>query len=135
ALPMVQHLVMMALIVAIPFILVMSAYSFKVAGLVTFSYFGLSTITIWFEISRWMSNNLVHMVYSSDAAKLGWIAGIGSTYDVGVLGLVQVAMQLLFPLIWISLLGWSGWQVGTGLGSLMSSGSKDVGSAGEKGPI
>lgn len=133
ALPMVQHLLLMAIVIAIPFVLVISCYSFKVAGLITFSYFGIATMSFWFQLSRWLSNNLTELVYNSQAAQLSFVAGLTSRYDQTVLGLVQVAMQLIFPIFWLAMLGWAGAITGSGIGAALQGGTREAGDAGKKG--
>lgn len=63
AMPMMQYLVMMAIVIAMPLVIVFSGYSFKVIGTLTFAYFGATTLTFWFQLSHWLQNNLVDMVF------------------------------------------------------------------------
>lgn len=133
AMPMVQYLVLMAIVIAMPFVIVFSRYSFKAAGLVTFTYFGTVSLTFWFELSHWLQNHLVDLVYNSQAAKLSAMAGLSSAYDQGVMGLVQAAMLFFFPPLWMAMLGWAGYSIGSGISNAVKTGSGDAAGAGKKG--
>ncbi len=133
AMPMVQYLLMMALVIALPFLLVFSGYSFKLAGVVTFSYFGLTSLTFWFQLARWLENHLIGMLYSSQTAQLGFVAGLTSSYDANILRIVQVSMLLIFPTFWMAMLGWAGARVGSDLGGALRGGSSDAAEAGKQG--
>lgn len=131
--PMVQYLMMMAVVIAMPFVLVFSGYSFKVTGIVTFSYFGLTSLTFWFQLTTWLQNHLIDMVYNSQAGKLDMLAGLTSTYDQNILEIVQVSMMLVFPTFWMAMLGWTGAAVGSGIGDALKGGSGETKNAGKQG--
>lgn len=133
AMPMVQYLLMMALVIALPFLLVFSGYSFKLAGIVTFSYFGLTSLTFWFQLAHWLENHLVGMLYSSQTSQLSFVAGLTSSYDANILRIVQVSMLLIFPTFWMAMLGWAGAVVGSGLGGAIKGGTGDSAAAGKRG--
>ncbi|GAB3683771.1 conjugal transfer protein TraG N-terminal domain-containing protein [Salinisphaera sp. T31B1] len=133
AMPMVQYLLMMAMVIAMPVLIVISGYSFKVAGILTFSYFGLASLTFWFGLSRWLSNNLVAMLYQSNAAKLGFMAGLTNAYDISILTLVQASMVVVLPTAWLAMLGWAGAGAGSALGGAMKQGGNETGNAGKQG--
>ncbi|MDA3922328.1 MAG: conjugal transfer protein TraG N-terminal domain-containing protein [Salinisphaera sp.] len=133
ALPMVQYLVLMALVMAMPFLIVISGYSFKVIGLLSFAYFGLVTMTFWFTLARWLQNHLVGMIYHSTATQLVWMSGISNAYDQGVMGLVQAALLIVLPTLWLAMLGWAGFSVGGGLGKAIGGGVGEAQAAGKRG--
>ncbi|WP_111748579.1 conjugal transfer protein TraG N-terminal domain-containing protein [Salinisphaera orenii] len=133
ALPMVQYMTLMAIVIAMPFIIVFSGYSFRAVGLISATYFGIVTITFWIALARWLQNNLISILYDSQAAQLGFLGGLSNAYDQGILGLVQVAMLVIFPTFWLSMLGWAGWTVGSGINNAMQGGSGEASNAGKKG--
>lgn len=133
ALPMVQYLVMMAMVIAMPFVVVFSGYSFKAVGTLTFAYFGAVSLTFWFQLAHWLQDHLIDMVYHSDAIKLQAMAGLGAAYDQGIMGLVQATMLFFFPPLWMAMLGWAGYNVGSGVSSAVGKGSDESGKAGKKG--
>ncbi|WP_111748804.1 conjugal transfer protein TraG N-terminal domain-containing protein [Salinisphaera orenii] len=133
AMPMVQYLTLMAIVIAMPFVIVFSGYSFRAVGLMSATYFGIVTITFWISLARWLENHLIEILYNSDAAQLGFMAGLSSAYDTGILGLVQVAMLVIFPSFWLSMLGWAGWTVGGGINDAVKGGSGEAKGAGKQG--
>ncbi|NNC23356.1 hypothetical protein HKX42_05855 [Salinisphaera sp. USBA-960] len=133
ALPKVQYLVLMAIVMAMPLVIVFSGYSFEVVGLLTFAYFGVISLDFWFQLSHWLQNHLTDLVYDSEAAKMGYVAGLGSVYDQGVLGLVKATLMFVFPPLWMGMLSWAGYSVGTGISTSLTKGGDGASSAGKEG--
>ena len=133
ALPMVQYILIMAVVICLPFVMVISGYSFKVAGTATFGLFGLWFLTFWWELARWMNSNLVDLIYTSEAAKMSWLAAGNNAYDILVLNFVEWSTFLILPSIWVGVLGWTGMQIGNAVGGTLKDGSKGAQSAGDQG--
>ena len=66
ALPMVQALLQMALVICIPLITLCSAWDVKVVMTLTFVQFALFFLTFWWELARWLDSWLLDVLYSSD---------------------------------------------------------------------
>ncbi|EPC00624.1 hypothetical protein L861_06700 [Litchfieldella anticariensis FP35 = DSM 16096] len=133
ALPMVQSILVMAVIVCLPFVMVISSYSFKAAGVATFGLFAIWFLTFWWEVARWLNSNLVDLLYHSDAAKMSFLAAVNNTYDKMVLQFVEGMTFLILPGIWITVLGWAGMKVGDSLGRSIGESSRPAQGAGEQG--
>lgn len=133
ALPMVQYILIMAVVICLPFVMTISGYSIKVAGTATFGLFALSFLTFWWELARWLNSNLIDLLYNSEAAKLSYIAAAQNGYDKLVLLFVEWATFLILPSIWIAVLGWTGMKVGDGVGQALTKGTNDSKGAGDKG--
>jgi hypothetical protein len=133
ALPMVQGILVMAIIICLPFVMVISSYSFKVAGMATFGLFAMWFLTFWWELARWINSNLVDLLYNSDAAKLGWLSAANNLYDRMVLQFVEGTMFLVLPTLWVGVLSWAGMRVGSAVGNGLRQGSGDAQSAGKSG--
>ena len=133
ALPMVQGILVMAIIICLPFVMVISSYSFKVAGMATFGLFAMWFLTFWWELARWINANLVDLLYRSDAAKLSWLSAANNLYDRMVLQFVEGMMFLVLPTLWVAVLGWSGMKVGDSLGRSVTQSTSPSQSAGQKG--
>ncbi|MCO7214030.1 MULTISPECIES: conjugal transfer protein TraG N-terminal domain-containing protein [unclassified Halomonas] len=133
ALPMVQGILVMAIIICLPFVMVISSYSFKVAGMATFGLFAMWFLTFWWELARWINSNLVDLLYRSDAAKLSWLSAANNLYDRMVLQFVEGMMFLALPTLWVGVLSWAGMRVGSAVGSGLRQGSGDAQSAGKSG--
>ncbi|MGJ8518380.1 conjugal transfer protein TraG N-terminal domain-containing protein [Carnimonas bestiolae] len=133
SLPMVQYILIMAIVICLPFVVVVSGYSFRVVGTATFGLFGLWYLTFWWEMARWLNNNLVELLYGSEGASISWLSMGTSAYDQGVLLFVQWATYLLFPGIWMGTLAWAGHSVGNQLAGAINNGGKGAQRAGDKG--
>lgn len=132
ALPMAQKLILMTMVMVLPFLIVISGYSAQVVGVITFSYFGVTFLTFWFQLSRWLSNHLIEIVFQSPAGTLQSAAGLSGSYDQAVLGIVQVFMLFVFPALWLAMLGWAGAGIGKGVGDALQGGIGGAVKAGQK---
>jgi hypothetical protein len=135
ALPMVQAALVMAVIICLPLIMVMSGYSMKVAGTATFGLFALWFLTFWWELARWLSNNLITMLYDgggSSGGPLDALSGAVNLYDKSLLVLVERAMFLVLPMVWMAVMAWAGSNVGRGVDSMLTGGTKGAQAAGDK---
>ncbi|EGH35155.1 hypothetical protein PSYJA_41647, partial [Pseudomonas syringae pv. japonica str. M301072] len=54
AAPMVMAFLKMALIICIPFVLVIGMFDLKVVMTITFAAFALIFVDFWFQLARWM---------------------------------------------------------------------------------
>lgn len=133
ALPMVQSALVMTLIICLPFVIVISGYSYKAVGLGTFGLFAVWFLTFWWELARWLDSKLVDLIYSSDAAKMSWLSAANSLYDRMVLQFVEGAMYLILPSVWIAALGWAGLKAGGAISNAMGDGGSGAQGAGRKG--
>ncbi|RCV86919.1 conjugal transfer protein TraG [Billgrantia montanilacus] len=133
ALPMVQAILVMALVICLPFVMVISGYSYRAVGMATFGLFGTWFLTFWWELARWIDSKLIDLIYNSDAAKMSWMAAANNAYDKLVLQFVEGMMFLVLPAIWLGVLGWAGMRVGEAVGSSVKGGAGDAQGAGKKG--
>lgn len=133
SLPMVQAILIMAVVICLPFILVISGYSYKAVGMATFGLFAIWFLTFWWELARWIDSKVVELLYSSDAAKISWLAAVNNAYDWIVLQFVQAMMFLVLPALWMGVLGWAGLRVGQAVNGGIQNGTRGSQSAGEKG--
>ncbi len=131
ALPMVQWLTLMAMIMALPFILGFSGYSWKVTGLFTFIMFGTVFMTFWWQLATWLDNNLTEILYGADME--GWLAGLGNSKEKSIRWFVSFSMYLVLPALWMGMLGWAGYQGGGAINKAVQGGQGEAKSAGGKG--
>lgn len=133
ALPMIQSALVMAIIICLPFVIVISGYSYKAVGMATFGLFGLWFLSFWWELARWVDSNLVDLLYHSDAAKMSWLSAANNLYDRIVLQFVEGAMFLVLPSIWIAALSWAGLKAGNAISSSVGDGGSGAQGAGKSG--
>lgn len=133
ALPMVQFLMVMAIIIALPFVSLLSSYSVTVVGTATIGLFAIWFLTFWWQLARWLSSNLVDLLYSSEATKLHFLAGAENAYDIMVLQFVEGAAFFFFPAVWVMALAWAGFRGGSTISQATNTGTNDAKGAGNKG--
>ncbi|EHC5910912.1 conjugal transfer protein TraG, partial [Salmonella enterica subsp. enterica serovar Eastbourne] len=128
ALPIVQALLEMLVIVSIPVLLMFSAYEPKTIVTITFAQFALIFISFWWEVAGWLDDTLLKIAYDSitDFTK--------SVNDGWIMNIVLGTMYIAFPLGWFTMMGWTGVKIG----NLVSNGIDKAGSmseqAGAEGP-
>jgi hypothetical protein len=133
ALPMVQFLMIMAIVISLPFVSLLSSYSVSVVGTATIGLFSVWFLTFWWQLARWLSANLVDLLYNSEATKLSFLAGITNAYDTMVLQFVEGAAFFFLPAVWMMALTWAGMKGGAAISNAASNGSSDAKGAGKKG--
>lgn len=112
ALPMVQAILEMALIICIPLVTVFSAYSVKTVLTLTFAQFGLFFLTFWWELARWLDGWMLTLLYNSDTHSAWNLAGLQNTQDDLIMQFVTGSMFLVLPAFWMGSLTWAGIQLG-----------------------
>lgn len=105
ALPMVQALLQMALVICIPLITLCSAWDVKVVMTLTFVQFALYFLTFWWELTRWLDSWLLGVLYSSDTHSSWNLAGLHNSQDDVIINLVMGSMFLVLPTFWL----WGGY--------------------------
>lgn len=133
ALPMVQSILIMCIIICLPFVLLLSGYSMKVAGVATFGLFAIWFLKFWWELARWLNSHMVDLIYRSEAAKLSFLAGVNNMYDRGVMMFVEWSMFLIFPMLWVGVLSWAGLTVGSSVQNSFKNSTGSAQNAGTKG--
>lgn len=132
ALPMVQSILLMALIICIPLVTVFSAYSVKTVLTLTFAQFGLIFLTFWWELARWLDGWMLSLLYDGDTHSSWNLAGLQNTQDDLIMQFVMGAMFIVLPAFWMGALGWAGIHLGGVIESATHSGTKDASNAGRK---
>ncbi|HGB3473273.1 TPA: conjugal transfer protein TraG N-terminal domain-containing protein [Salmonella enterica subsp. diarizonae serovar 61:l,v:z35] len=136
SLPMVQAILLMALVISIPLVTVFSAYNLQVVMTLTFAQFALFFLTFWWELARWLDGTLIDMLYSSDTHSAWNLVGLQNTQDDILLSFVTGGMFLVLPAFWMGALGWAGIRLGGVIEHATLGGTQKVeqagGSAGNK---
>jgi len=117
ALPMVQALLLMALVVCFPIVILFSAYSIKTIITLSFVQFALCFLTFWWELARWLDSWLIGVLYNSSSHSRWNFAGLQNTQDDLIINLVMGTMFIVLPAFWLGSLVWAG----VAIGSLLSS--------------
>jgi len=112
ALPTVQALLLMALVICIPLVTVFSAYNIKAVLTLTFAFFGLTFLTFWWDLARWLDGWYLTLLYDSDTHSSWNMMGLQNTQDDLIMEFVMGSLFLLLPGFWIGALSWAGLKLG-----------------------
>ncbi|EBV7252004.1 conjugal transfer protein TraG [Salmonella enterica subsp. enterica serovar Pomona] len=140
ALPIVQALLEMMVIIVIPVLLVFSAYEPKTIVTITFAMFALFFIPFWWEIAGWLDDQLLTLLYGTrdgqgSGSSVPFADFVGSVNDGWIMNLVLGVMYILFPLSWFGMMGWTGVRLGDFATQMVNKGAKlpqDAGTSGVK---
>lgn len=69
ALPMIQALLEMMIIIVIPVLMMFSAYEPKTVVTISFALFALIFITFWWELAGWLDDRMITILYDSMSAQ------------------------------------------------------------------
>jgi len=138
ALPMIQALLEMMVIIVIPVLMMFSAYEPKTVVTISFALFALAFITFWWELAGWLDDRLITILYDSMAEQgiinnsVPFAGFFSSTADGWIMNLVLGMMYVVFPMFWLTMLSWIGIKVGD-MARAISDGGKMPQAAGESG--
>ncbi|EIG7192678.1 conjugal transfer protein TraG N-terminal domain-containing protein [Salmonella enterica] len=138
ALPIVQALLEMMVIIAIPVLLMFSAYDPKTIVTITFALFALMFIPFWWEVAGWLDDQLLTIMYgarndSGLSSSVPFADFVGSVNDGWIMNLVLGVMYILFPLSWFGMLSWTGVRLGDFATQMVNNGAKLPQTAGNEG--
>ncbi|AHM72154.1 conjugal transfer protein TraG [Yersinia hibernica] len=138
ALPMIQALLEMMIIIVIPVLMMFSAYEPKTVVTISFALFALMFITFWWELAGWLDDRMITILYDSMSAQgisnssVPFAEFVSSTADGWIMNLVLGMMYIVFPMFWVGMLGWIGFKAGE-LAQAMSKGGSMPQDAGQQG--
>ncbi|OOS00883.1 conjugal transfer protein TraG [Haemophilus paracuniculus] len=123
SLPMVQGIMLMAIMICMPVIAVIGSYDVKTIITMTLVQFGIFFLSFWWELARWLDNWMIITIYSSDAHPLFNAFGIMNDSDDGILSVVINIMYILLPMLFLGALSWAGVNAGAALSNIISNSS------------
>lgn len=138
ALPMIQALLEMMIIVVIPLLMMFSAYEPKIVVTISFALFALTFITFWWELAGWLDDRLITILYDNMAeqgiinSSVPFAGFFSSTADGWMMSLVLGMMYVIFPMFWLTMLSWIGVRIGD-IARGITDGGKMPQAAGESG--
>lgn len=135
ALPMIQALLQMMIIIVIPVLMMFSAYEPKTVVTISFA---LQFITFWWALAGWLDDRLITILYNNMAdqgltSSVPFANFMSSTNDGWIMNLVLGMMYLVFPAFLLGMLSWAGVRIGGIIDSAMSAASKMPQQAGSDG--
>ncbi|WP_161943985.1 conjugal transfer protein TraG N-terminal domain-containing protein, partial [Pseudomonas syringae group genomosp. 3] len=138
AAPMVMAFLKMALIICMPFVLVLGTFDLKVVMTVTFAEFALIFVDFWFQLARWVDSTILDALYGnglgSDVPHSNFDPVFGASNGQGdlLLDFVMGTMFIVLPGFWITSLSWAGLRLGNIMQGL-ADGTAEAKKAGARG--
>jgi len=131
-----QPLILMGVYMFLPLIVVFSRYSLKVMFLGGLTIFTIKFWSVMWFIARWLDDHLIEAMYpGADGSVLieAVMTGLTGSIKRTTLNTLLLAMYAGFPLIWSSLMGWIGLNIGRGIENLQAGAVESAASAGKTG--
>ncbi|ANU39365.1 conjugal transfer protein TraG N-terminal domain-containing protein [Vibrio scophthalmi] len=110
AMPMLQAVLMSAVIIASPIVLTISAYNITTLMSLSLVYSGLMFLTFWWELCRSLDSKLIEGIYKLNE-NLNPLTGAINYMDDSILKLVMIILYVMMPAVWFALLGFAGYKV------------------------
>lgn len=135
ALPMIQSLLMMAVIILMPIIIILSGYSLRTVVTLIFVQFALVTTSFWWELARWLDSYFITILYNSPGHGANSIVNwnfLQNDRDDVIMSFVLGMMFLILPGIWITSMSWAGFNLGS-IANNFAKGSQHVQRSGSNG--
>lgn len=125
----VQAVLLLAVYALLPFVLVISQYSFSTLLLASGGVFALKFMGFIWALAYWLDTRLIDSMRSA-----GMITGV-AFFDVrkDVIDFVTGASYLVLPVVWLTILTWAGMKIGGELAQSANSLGKNAGGAGARG--
>ena len=115
ALPMFQALLLSALIIAIPMVLPLAMYNWRVVMTISIAYFGVEYFTFWWEWCRSLESKLLTAMYSGHDFNfldpISYSAGAMNVLDSEIMRVVLLILYIVVPTLWLSIISFAGYQV------------------------
>ena len=127
---MFQALILMTMIIVLPFLLIFSQYRLSTLMTLSIIYFGLHLMSFLWAIAFWMDNHL--MALMTEGGRYGIFEPIANPVQSGIILWMGRFLYLIFPMMFLTGLGWAGIHAGAVATQLNTFGGK-VGSPGATG--
>ena len=125
-----QALILMVMIIALPFLMIFSQYRLSTLMTLSIIYFGLHFMSFLWGVAFWMDNHF--MALMTEGSRYGIFEPVANPVQSGIILWVGRFLYLIFPMMFISGLGWAGITVG-GMTSQMTNFSGKISQPGVAG--
>jgi hypothetical protein len=127
---MFQALILMIMVIVLPFLLIFSQYRLSTLMTLSIIYFGLHFLSFLWGVAFWMDNHL--MALMTEGSRFGVFEPVANPVQSGIILWISRFLYLIFPMMFLTGLGWAGIKAGQVGGQLNSFGSS-VGQPGAAG--
>ena len=118
---MFQALILMIMVIVLPFLLIFSQYRLSTLMTLSIIYFGLHFLSYLWGVAFWMDNHL--MALMTEGSRFGVFEPVANPVQSGIILWVSRFLYLIFPMMFLTGLGWAGIRAGQLGGQLNSFGS------------
>ena len=135
SLPMIQALLIMAVIILTPIVTIFSGYSLKTIVTLIFVQFALVTTSFWWELARWLDSFFITILYNSPGHTTDSLVNwnfLQNDRDDLIMSFVLGMMFLILPGVWIASMSWAGFNLGS-IANNFAKGSQQVQGSGSNG--
>ncbi|HBQ42406.1 MAG TPA: hypothetical protein DD808_17840 [Halieaceae bacterium] len=125
-----QPLALMMMVIALPFLLIFGRYSLRSLITLSIIYFGFHFLTFIWAVAFWTDNNLMHLLTSAGGLSV-FASGTSATQSL-ILLYISRFLYIVFPLLYLTAVGWVGYQTGGAANELSNFGTRSgaIGNAG-----
>jgi len=117
-----QALILMIMVIVLPFLLIFSQYRLSTLMTLSIIYFGLHFLSFLWAIAYWLDNSL--MALMTEGGRFGVFEPVANPVQSGIILWVQRFLYLIFPMMFLSGLGWAGIVAGGVAAQLSNFGGK-----------
>ena len=110
----VLSLITLLFIICLPFVLLLGGFSWKIVALTGVAYFAVEMVNFIFAVAFWAEN-----VYMQDLAQYNVL----SADTRFIMNILSTIMYVVFPMGWLVLVGWAGFNIYQGISGVMNAGS------------
>lgn len=125
-----QALILMIMVIVLPFLMIFSQYRVSTLMTLTIIFFGLHFLSFLWAIAYWLDNQM--MVLMTEGGRFGVFEPVANPVQSGIILWVQRFLYLIFPMFFLTGLGWAGISAGNATQQLNSFGG-NVASPGQAG--
>jgi hypothetical protein len=127
---MIQSLVLMLLVFLLPFLMLFSQYKISTVFTLSIIFFALHMLSFLWGVAYWMDNNLMHLM--TEGTALGVFEPLANPVQSGIILWMERFLYIIFPMFFLTALGWVGIQAGQ-LGNQIQSFGSSVAAPGAAG--
>ena len=127
---MIQSLVLMLLVLLLPFLMLFSQYRLSTVFTLSIIFFALHLLSFLWGVAFWLDNNLMNLM--TEGSGLGVFEPLANPVQSGIILWIERFLYIIFPMIFLTALGWVGIHAGN-LGTQLQSFGNNVAAPGAAG--
>lgn len=121
--PMIVSMIQFVIVLAAPFVMVLSSYKLSTFTALSMTYFGFEFINAIWAFTFWFDQKLLDIFWSG----VGWLDKVDAAMITGVLSATNA---LLLPVVWLTIYGYAATGMVRGMGAGGAGGGSVMGGSG-----